>query len=170
MLSSEYSGDTNGIPQMPVHLIPGSGMWSRRKCPSKTKFILFRTRGKPIDDNNISIEFNDNEPNSADNPNLIFPLARVFDNNPNSNHRTYKLLGNQLDEYLNLNQHVSQICSKLSRALFQIRKANFFLPPPCFKDTIYGVVSLSLIVLHKHYQYYIPNQYKQNPFCPKESH
>jgi hypothetical protein len=87
---------------------------------SKTKFIIFRTRGKLIDNNNVSIVFNDNAPNTAENPDLIFPLARVYDNNPNSNNRTYKLLGIQLDEHLNLNQHVSQICGKLSRALFQI--------------------------------------------------
>jgi hypothetical protein len=113
---------------------------------SKTKFIIFRTRGKPVDDNNVSIEFIDNEPNSADNPNLIFPLARVFDNNPNANNRTYKLLGIQLDEYLNLNQHVSQICGKLARALFQIRKAKFFLPPHALK-TIY------MALFHSHLVY-----------------
>jgi hypothetical protein len=113
---------------------------------SKTKFIIFRTRGKPVDDNNVSIEFNDNEPNSAENPNLIFPLARVFDNNPNPNNRTYKLLGIQLDEYLNLNQHVSQICGKLARALFQIRKAKFFLPPHALK-TIY------MALFHSHLLY-----------------
>jgi hypothetical protein len=87
---------------------------------SKTKFIIFRTRGKVIDNDNVAILFDDNEPNVDDDPNLIFPLTRVYDNNPNLNNRTYKLLGSQLDEYLNLNHHVSQICGKLSRALFQI--------------------------------------------------
>ncbi len=113
---------------------------------SKTKFIIFRTRGKPIDDNNVSIEFNDNEPNTADNPDLIFPLEKFFDNNPNSSNRIYKLLGIQLDEYLNLNQHVSQICGMLSRALFQIRKAKFFLPPNALK-------ALYTALFHSHLLY-----------------
>jgi hypothetical protein len=113
---------------------------------SKTKFIIFRTRGKPIDDNNVSIEFNDNEPNTADNPDLIFPLEKFFDNNPNSSNRTYKLLGIQLDEYLNLNQPVSQICGMLSRALFQIRKAKFFLPPNALK-------ALYTALFHSHLLY-----------------
>ncbi len=103
---------------------------------SKTKFIIFRTRGKLIDSDNVSIVFNDNEPNTVENPDLIFPLAGVYDNNPNSNNRTYKLLGIQLDEHRNLNQHVCQICGKLSRALFQIKKAKFFLPSTALK-TLY---------------------------------
>jgi hypothetical protein len=103
---------------------------------SKTKFIIFRTRGKTIDNDNVNILFNDNEPNVDDDPNLIFPLARVYDNNPILNNRTYKLLGVHLDEYLTLNHHVSQICSKLSRALFQIKKARFILPLTALK-TLY---------------------------------
>jgi hypothetical protein len=71
----------------------------------------------------VNILFNDNEPNTDDDLNLIYPLARVHDNNPDPHNRTYKLLGIYLDEYLSLNHHVSQICSKLSRALFLI---NFF--------------------------------------------
>jgi hypothetical protein len=46
---------------------------------SKTKFIIFRTRGKVIDNDNVSIIFNDNEPNADENPDLIFPLTRVYD-------------------------------------------------------------------------------------------
>jgi hypothetical protein len=103
---------------------------------SKTKFIIFRTRGKIIDNENVNILFNDNEPNVEDDPNLIFPLARVYDSNPILNNRTYKLLGIYLYEYLTLNHHVSQICGKLSRALFQIKKARFILPPTAMK-TLY---------------------------------
>jgi hypothetical protein len=103
---------------------------------SKTKFIIFRTRGKIINNDSVNILFNDNEPNTDDDPNLIYPLARVHDNNPDPNNRTYKLLGIYLDEYLSLNHHVSQICSKLSRALFLIKKARFILPPSAMK-TLY---------------------------------
>jgi hypothetical protein len=79
---------------------------------------------------------NGNEPNVDDDPNFIYPLARVHDNSPDPNNRTYKLLGVYLDEYLSLNHHVSQICSKLSRALFLIKKARFILPLSAMK-TLY---------------------------------
>jgi hypothetical protein len=60
---------------------------------SKTKYIIFRTKGKRIDDDAVNIIFNDNEPNMIDNPDLCFPLTRVYDNNPIANDRSYKLLG-----------------------------------------------------------------------------
>jgi hypothetical protein len=84
----------------------------------------------------VAIVFNDNEPNAIENPNLCYPLTRVYDNNPILSERSYKLLGIYLDEYLNLNHHVSHLCNKLSRALFQIKKAKFFLPSSALK-TLY---------------------------------
>ncbi len=68
---------------------------------SKTKFIIFRTKGKRIDNEEVAIVFNDNEPNAIENPNLCYPLTRVYDNNPILSDRSYKLLGVYLDEYLN---------------------------------------------------------------------
>ncbi len=103
---------------------------------SKTKYIIFRTKGKRIDDGAVNIIFNDNEPNMIENPDLCYPWTRVFDNSPVANDRSYKLLGVYLDEHLNLNHHVSNLCSKLARALFQIKKAKFFLPPTALK-TLY---------------------------------
>ncbi len=87
---------------------------------SKTKYIIFRTKGKQIDDDAVNIIFNDNEPNMIENPDLCYPLTRVYDNSPIANYRSYNLLGVYLDEHLNLNHHVSTLCNKLARALFQI--------------------------------------------------
>jgi hypothetical protein len=80
--------------------------------------IQGKTKGKLIDDVAVYIIFNDNEPNMIENPNLCYPLTRVHDNSPVANGRSYKLLGVYLDEHLNLNHHVSNLCSKLARALF----------------------------------------------------
>ncbi len=96
----------------------------------------FRTKGKRIDDDAVDIIYNDNEPNTIENPELCYPLTRIYDNNPASTDRSYKLLGVYLDEYLSLNHHVSNLCSKLSTALFQIKKSKFFLPPVALK-TLY---------------------------------
>jgi hypothetical protein len=106
---------------------------------SKTKYIIFRTKGKRIDNDEVAIVFNDNEPNAIENPNICYPLTRVYDNNPILSDRSYKLLGVYLDEYLNLTHHVSHLCNKLSRALFQIKKAKFFLPSPALK-TLYAAL------------------------------
>jgi hypothetical protein len=57
---------------------------------TKTKFIIFRTKGKYLDNDNISIYFNDNKPNVIDDPNLYNSLTRVS-NNPNPADQAYKL-------------------------------------------------------------------------------
>jgi hypothetical protein len=41
---------------------------------SKTKFIIFRTRGKRIDPEDCRLVFNNNEIGKTEVPNLIYPL------------------------------------------------------------------------------------------------
>jgi hypothetical protein len=60
---------------------------------AKTKYIIFRTKGKPIPVNTPSIIFNNNEIGKFNDPSLMFPLERVHLDHPNKEHRTYKLLG-----------------------------------------------------------------------------
>jgi hypothetical protein len=78
---------------------------------SKTKFIIFHTRGKRID-NNIKILFDDNEPDQT-NPQLIHELERVHDNHPVTELRSYKLLGIHLDEHLSFDCHTKYLCTKI---------------------------------------------------------
>jgi hypothetical protein len=64
---------------------------------SKTKFIIFKTKEKRIDKDDVTIVFNDNEPNTIENPDLCHPLKTVYHNNPTLSDRSYKLLGAHLD-------------------------------------------------------------------------
>ena len=44
---------------------------------AKTKFIVFRTRGKRVDPDHCNLMFNNNEIGLPEDPNLIFPIIRV---------------------------------------------------------------------------------------------
>jgi hypothetical protein len=86
---------------------------------SKTKYIIFRTKGKRII-NPPPVLFNSNEVGKPEDPALIVPLERIYFDNPNVEERSYKLLGVYLDEYLNFDKHFSFICAKLTRAIYCI--------------------------------------------------
>ena len=66
---------------------------------SKTKFIIFRTKGKKIDLTDSPVLFNNNDLNGHQDPKNIFPLERVFLEHENTEHQTYKLLGVHFDKY-----------------------------------------------------------------------
>jgi hypothetical protein len=63
---------------------------------SKTKYIIFRTQGKKITNNDCVLYFNSNEPGRPEDPALISPLERIFNDGQESH---FKLLGVLLDEY-----------------------------------------------------------------------
>jgi hypothetical protein len=64
---------------------------------TKTKFILFRTHGKIIDDSLCNVFFNSNEIGKPNNPDNIFKIERIFNAGATKN---FKLLGILFDEYL----------------------------------------------------------------------
>ena len=64
---------------------------------SKTKYIIFHGKGKKVDLTNLSIVYNDNEIGKFQDPLLITPLERVFNDNPKKESKSYKLLGVYLD-------------------------------------------------------------------------
>jgi hypothetical protein len=70
---------------------------------SKTKFILFHTRGKNIEPN-LKLFYDDNEPNEH-NSNLIYELDCLKNNHVSPENHSYKLLGNFLDELLSFDYH-----------------------------------------------------------------
>jgi hypothetical protein len=84
---------------------------------SKTKYIIFRSKGKKIE-NPPPVIFNNNEIGFPENPNLMFSLERVYVNNPNDEHKYYKLLGCYLDEYLLFDKHVDYVCAKITKSIF----------------------------------------------------
>jgi retron-type reverse transcriptase len=106
---------------------------------SKTKYIIFHNKGKPANTNGLDLYFNDNEPHDILNPTNIHTLERIHNNNPNSQSRSYKLLGIHLDENLSLNHHFSILSSKLSRALFFLRRAKNLLPPNALHTLYYSL-------------------------------
>ncbi len=87
---------------------------------TKCKYIIFKNQRKKIPSNLEAVIFNSNEINKPNNPNNIIPLERIH--SMNQSNKTYKYLGILIDENLNFNSHVNQICSKLSRALFCLNR------------------------------------------------
>ncbi len=105
---------------------------------SKTKYIIFRTKGKKID-NPQKVVINTNEINVPENPDLIYELERVYLSHPNSENRSFKLLGVYFDEYLNFDNHISHLCAKLSRANYCINRAKSKLSPKSLKCLYYAL-------------------------------
>ena len=79
-------------------------------------------------------------------PNNISILERVYIDNPEQEHKYYKLLGVYLDEYLSFDKHVSYICAKLARANFCIKRA-------ANKLSIKALTSLYYALVHPHLLY-----------------
>ena len=95
---------------------------------SKTKFLIFQSRGKKVDMENKCIVFDNNDPLAPYNPNLVSELERIHSNHNDPSSRSYKLLGILFDEHLSFNSHVDLIKSKLSKALFCINRVKNFVP------------------------------------------
>ena len=112
----------------------------------KSKYIIFRTKGKKIDCNISPVIFNNNEMGKPNEPKNMFTLERVFIENPVQEHRYYKLLGVYFDEYLNFDKHVSFISAKLSRAKFCIKRASNKLSKK-------SLISLYYALVHPHLLY-----------------
>jgi hypothetical protein len=111
---------------------------------SKTKFIIFHTKGKKIPPN-ISLTYDDNEPDQ-NNPELINTIERVHINHPIKQNRAYKLLGVYFDETLSFDYHIQHLISKLNRSLYCINKSKNFLTKPALK-------SLYFALIHSHLSY-----------------
>ena len=60
---------------------------------SKTKYIIFHGKGKKVNLTNLSVVYNENEIDKIEDPLLITPLERVFNENPKKESKSYKLLG-----------------------------------------------------------------------------
>jgi hypothetical protein len=112
---------------------------------AKTKFIVFRTRGKRIEPADCLVLYNNNEIGTVENPNLITPVTRVHNDGEET---SFKLLGVLFDEYLSFEAHVSHLCSKISKSLFCINRVKNFVTPNALKMLYYAMV-------HSHITYCI---------------
>ena len=96
-----------------VHLYYSSYHWYTNITP--------RTTGK-------TLIFDNNDPISPHNPNLVCELERIHNSHIDPSSRSYKLLGILFDEHLSFNYHIEYLKSKLSKALFCINRVKNFLP------------------------------------------
>jgi hypothetical protein len=112
---------------------------------SKTKFIVFRTRGKVIDPNECRLLFNNNELGKPTDPNLITQIDRIHNE---GQEKHFKLLGVLFDEYLSFEAHISHLCTKISKSLFCINRIKNFVNTDSLKQLYYAMI-------HSHLSYCI---------------
>jgi hypothetical protein len=112
---------------------------------AKTKFIVFRTRGKRVDPNDCILIYNNNEIGKPENPNLLFPITRVHNDGIEKN---FKLLGVLFDEYLSFDDHISHLCAKISKSLYCMNRVKNFVTQNALKMLYFSMV-------HSHLSYCI---------------
>jgi hypothetical protein len=110
---------------------------------SKTKYIIFRTQGKNINNAECNLVFNNNVPGHPEDPTLIIPIDRISNEGAET---SFKLLGVLIDEYLSFNEHISHVCAKISKSLFCINRIKNFVN----KDAL---VMLYYAMVHSHLSY-----------------
>jgi hypothetical protein len=111
---------------------------------SKTKYIIFRARNKPVNMENLNVFYDANDQNEQANPNLVTTLERIHTNHDDKKSRSYKLLGVLLDEFLSLDYHVDKLCSKLNRSLYCIRQAKHIFTVPALKSLYFALINSHL--------------------------
>jgi len=104
---------------------------------TKTKFIVFRTRGKRVDPADCLVVFNNNEIGKVENPDLVTPVQRVYNEGEET---SFKLLGVLFDEYLSFEAHVSFLCTKISKSLFCINRVKNFVNSTALKMLYFAMV------------------------------
>ena len=113
---------------------------------TKTKYIIFRNKGKLLNFNLPQLIYDENEPNQPYDPSKVTVLERLHDKHENPNCRAYKLLGIYLDEYLSFDFHVNYLLSKLNRSMYCIKMAKNNL-------NYKGLKSLYFALIHSHLGY-----------------
>jgi hypothetical protein len=109
--------------------------------PQKTQFMLISNSPSAL---NYPIELFINHNNSSQSPdqNLIYPISRVVST---SSVPAVKFLGIFFDTDLNFRYHINHICSKISRALFMLRRCKNLLSAKSLKTLYYSLVHCHLI-------------------------
>jgi hypothetical protein len=109
---------------------------------SKTKFIVFRTRGKRVDPAECILVFNSNEIGQIENPDLIVPITTVHSD---GKEKSFKLLGVLFDEYLSFDAHVTSLCAKISKSLFCLNRIKNFVTPDAMKMLYFAMVHSHIV-------------------------
>jgi hypothetical protein len=109
----------------------------------KTKYMIFHTKNRKINLQNLDIYFNFNDVGSIETPSLKFKLTRVFNGGTKGN-QTYKLLGVLFDEHLSFNEHVSYMQSKIAKSLYILNRSKNFITPKALKLLYFSLVHCHL--------------------------
>jgi hypothetical protein len=117
---------------------------------SKTKYIIFKSKGRRVELNDDEgIFYDDNDDIEPYDINKVSKLDRVFNDNPIPSDRTYKLLGIYLDENLSFDAHVNYVCNKLSQSNYIINRSKNFLPFTSLRTLYFALI-------HSHLLYCLP--------------
>jgi hypothetical protein len=117
---------------------------------SKTKYIIFKSRGKAIKLNDDEgIFYDDNDDSEPHDPSKITKLDRVYNDNPNQADKTYKLLGLYLDEHLSFDTHCNHVCNKIAQSNYIINRSKHFLPSSSLRTLYFALI-------HSHLLYCLP--------------
>jgi hypothetical protein len=108
---------------------------------SKTKFMIFRTRGKQINEQECRLFYDSTELGLISDPQLVTPLDRVHNSGSET---SFKLLGVYFDEYLSFDAHIEHLCKKVSKTLFSLNKIKNFVNPAALKKLYYALVHSSI--------------------------
>jgi hypothetical protein len=109
---------------------------------AKTKFIIFRMRGKRIDPLDCRLVFNNNEIGVPEDPALITDIIRIHNE---GDEKSFKLLGVMLDEYLSFDAHINNLCVKISKSLFCMNRIKNFVNPASMKMLYFAMVHSHLV-------------------------
>jgi hypothetical protein len=87
--------------------------------------------------------FNNNELNQPDDPDQIFQIERIHNE---GEVKIFKLLGVLFDEYLSFDDHINNLCAKISKSLFCINRIKNFVRPEALKMLYFAMI-------HSHIMY-----------------
>jgi hypothetical protein len=103
----------------------------------KTKFIVFRTRGKIVNPADCHLVYNGNEIGQPEDPSMVYDIERIHNNGTTKN---FKLLGVLFDEFLSFEDHINSICNKISKSLFCINRIKNFINLETKKTLYYAMI------------------------------
>ena len=110
---------------------------SNKMAVITAKFIIFRTHGTQINPGECGVVYNSTEIGLPDNPNLILPIGRIYNQ---GEEKSFKLLGVHFDEFLSFEHHSTQLCSKIAKSLYCIKKTKNFLDLESLKKLYFAIV------------------------------
>jgi hypothetical protein len=113
---------------------------------SKTKFIIFHSKGKKLPAVIPDVVIDENENGLPHDQNNITVLERLHNKHERADSRSYKLLGIYFDEHLTFDFHINHLSSKLTKSLYCIRLAKNNL-------SYKGLRSLYFALIHSHLSY-----------------